>query len=139
MTTNVILRRFSVAALFGLALTSWAGQALAESFLILPLIGDRITIVGQQQQTGSRIDQNKTTVVQIKEPGFDNAALIAADKAAAVEDVVIGRNGKPVVRIPALVPSKRRINFGVLKGKLTIPPNFDDSMPDDVFAHFAGR
>ena len=81
MATNVILRTFGVAALYGLALTAWAGHALAESFLILPLIGDRITIVGQQQQTGSRIDQNKTTVVQIKEPGFDNAALIAADKA----------------------------------------------------------
>lgn len=81
MRTNIILRTFSVASLFGLALTAWADQALAESFLILPLIGDRITIVGQQQQTGSRIDQNKTTFVQIKEPGFDNAALVAVDKA----------------------------------------------------------
>ncbi len=75
------IRALRRAVLLGVALTAWAGGAGAESYLILPLIGDRITIVGQQQQTGSRIDQNKTTVVQIKEPGFDNAALIAADKA----------------------------------------------------------
>ncbi|MEO8675322.1 MAG: hypothetical protein ABI569_07070 [Casimicrobiaceae bacterium] len=84
MGTNVPLRWFRglpCAALLGAALAAWAGQAFAESYLILPLIGDRITIVGQQQQTGSRIDQNKTTFVQIKEPGFDNAALIAVDKA----------------------------------------------------------
>jgi hypothetical protein len=84
METDAFRRWFRAlrrATVLGIALTAWSGGAGAESYLILPLIGDRITIVGQQQQTGSRIDQNKTTVVQIQEPGFDNAALIAADKA----------------------------------------------------------
>jgi len=75
------IRALRFATVLGVALTAWAGGAGAESYLILPLIGDRITIVGQQQQTGSRIDKNKITFVQIKEPGFDNAALVAVDKA----------------------------------------------------------
>ena len=37
------------------------------------------------------------------------------DKAAAGEDVVVCRNGKPLVRITQLVEPKRQIRFGVLK------------------------
>ena len=36
------------------------------------------------------------------------------DKAASGEDVVLSRNGKPLVRITALAPKKRTIKFGVL-------------------------
>ena len=61
------------------------------------------------------------------------------DKAAAGEDVVVSRNGKPLVRITALTPPKRRVKFGVLKGKLKIPRDFDDPLPKDVLAEFAGR
>ena len=39
------------------------------------------------------------------------------DKAAAGEDVVVSRNGKPLVRITRLAGLKRRIKFGLLKGK----------------------
>ena len=61
------------------------------------------------------------------------------DKAASGEDVVVSRNGKPLVRITRLVGSKRRITFGVLKGKLTVPAEFDAPLPDDVLAGFEGR
>lgn len=37
------------------------------------------------------------------------------DRAASGEDVVVSRNGKPLVRITRLKTSKRRIRFGVLK------------------------
>lgn len=60
------------------------------------------------------------------------------DKAAAGEDVIVSRNGKPLVRITALAPAKRRITFGVLKGKVKIAPDFDAPLPDDVLAEFAG-
>ena len=43
------------------------------------------------------------------------------DKAASGEDVVVSRNGKPLVRITQLREPKRRIKFGLLKGKLTVP------------------
>lgn len=54
------------------------------------------------------------------------------DKAAAGEDVVVSRNGKPLVRITRLEEHKQRITFGVLKGKLTIPEDFDAPLPDEV-------
>ena len=61
------------------------------------------------------------------------------DIAASGEDVVIGRNGKPLVRITRLEEPKRRIRFGVLKGKVTIAQDFDAPLPDDVLASFGGR
>lgn len=61
------------------------------------------------------------------------------DKAAAGEDVVVSRNGKPLVRITRLEVPKRRIKFGLLKGKLTVPADFDAPLPEDVVAGFEGR
>jgi prevent-host-death family protein len=61
------------------------------------------------------------------------------DKAASGEDVVVSRNGKPLVRITRLEVPKRRIKFGLLKGKLNIPADFDSPLPDEVLAGFEGR
>jgi prevent-host-death family protein len=61
------------------------------------------------------------------------------DRAAAGEDVVVSRNGKPLVRITRLDVPKRRIKFGVLKGRLTVPADFDAPLPDEVLAGFEGR
>jgi prevent-host-death family protein len=61
------------------------------------------------------------------------------DKAASGEDVVVSRNGKPMVRITRLDAPKRRITFGLLKGKLTVPRHFDAPLPDAVVATFEGR
>ena len=61
------------------------------------------------------------------------------DKAASGEDVVVSRNGKPLVRITRLENAKRRIKFGLLKGKVTIATDFDAALPDDVPAGFEGR
>jgi prevent-host-death family protein len=61
------------------------------------------------------------------------------DKAAGGEDVVVSRDGKPLVRITRLQEPKRTIKFGVLKGKVRIPADFDAPLPDDVLAGFEGR
>lgn len=61
------------------------------------------------------------------------------DKAASGEDVVVSRNGKPLVRITQLEPRKRRVKFGLLKGKLTVPADFDAPLPDEVLVGFEGR
>ena len=60
------------------------------------------------------------------------------DRAAAGEDVIVSRNGKPLVRITRLQSPRRRVKFGVLKGKLKVPPEFDAPLPDDVLAGFEG-
>lgn len=61
------------------------------------------------------------------------------DEAAAGDDVIIGRGGKPVALLTALKTPKRRIQFGLLKGKVKVSPDFDAPLPDDVLAAFEGR
>jgi len=62
------------------------------------------------------------------------------DQAASGEDVVVSRNGKPLVKITRLEGTpKQPIKFGVLEGKLTIAADFDAPLPADVAAGFEGR
>jgi prevent-host-death family protein len=58
------------------------------------------------------------------------------DKAAAGEDVVVSRNGKPLVRITRLEEPKRKIKFGILKGKVKVAPDFDAPLPEEIAATF---
>lgn len=59
--------------------------------------------------------------------------------AAEGEDVIIARGGKPVARLTQLEPAKRKIRFGVLKGKAKVAKDFDAPLPDAVLAGFEGR
>ena len=61
------------------------------------------------------------------------------DRAASGEDVVVSRNGKPLVRITRLQQPKRRIQFGLLEGKVSIAADFDAPLPAEVLAGFEGR
>lgn len=61
------------------------------------------------------------------------------DIAASGQDVVVSRNGKPLVRITRLDSPKRRIKFGLLKGKVIVADDFDAPMPDEILAGFEGR
>lgn len=61
------------------------------------------------------------------------------DRAAAGEDVVVSRNGKPLVRITRLGAPKRLVTFGLLKGKLKVLADFDAPLPEGVLASFEGR
>lgn len=61
------------------------------------------------------------------------------DQAAAGEDVVVSRNGKPLVRITQLDVPQRRVRFGVLKGKVRVAADFDAPLPDEALAGFEGR
>jgi len=61
------------------------------------------------------------------------------DQAASGHDVVVSRNGKPLVRITQLEGPKRRIRFGVLRGRVQIAPDFDAPLPDEIMAGFEGR
>ena len=61
------------------------------------------------------------------------------EQAAAGKDVVIARGGKPIARLTRLDLPKRKIKFGVLKGKIKIAADFDAALPDDVIAQFDAR
>ena len=60
------------------------------------------------------------------------------EEVAAGREVVIAKNGVPRAR---LVPLERgrKLKFGVLKGKLRYPDDFDAPLPASVLALFEGR
>jgi len=61
------------------------------------------------------------------------------DAAAAGEEVIIAKAGKPVARLVPFEQKKERRKLGMLAGKLHVPDDFDDPLPDSVLADFEGR
>lgn len=63
------------------------------------------------------------------------------DQAAAGEEIVIARAGRPVARlVPLAIPevaSRRRL--GLLAGQCPVPADFDAPLPEAVLAAFEGR
>lgn len=61
------------------------------------------------------------------------------ERAARGEEIVIAKAGRPLAR---LVPLARRTTprpLGLLAGQVTVGPDFDDPLPDDIQAAFEGR
>ena len=61
------------------------------------------------------------------------------EEAAAGEEVVIARAGKPVARLLPFEPRIEPRRPGLMKGKIWIADDFDDPLPDDIMAGFEGR
>ncbi|HEY6457619.1 MAG TPA: type II toxin-antitoxin system prevent-host-death family antitoxin [Steroidobacteraceae bacterium] len=61
------------------------------------------------------------------------------EQAAAGNDIVIARGGKPVARLTRLETPARKIRFGVLKGKVKVAKDFDAPLPAEVQAEFERR
>jgi prevent-host-death family protein len=59
------------------------------------------------------------------------------DRAARGEEIVISKRGKPVARLCAMPSIERK--FGVLKGKLSVPDDFDKPLPPDIQRYFDGE
>jgi prevent-host-death family protein len=76
------------------------------------------------------------TVVNIYDAKTQLSKLI--EEAAAGNDVVIARGGKPVARLTRLGSSKRKLKFGVLKGKIKVSADFDAPLPLEVLRQFEG-
>ncbi len=56
------------------------------------------------------------------------------DQAAAGEEIVIAKAGKPMVRLVPMRP--RRTGFGDLKGRMKIAKDFDAPLPDALLRAF---
>ena len=76
------------------------------------------------------------TVVNIYDAKTQLSKLV--DEAAAGNDVVIARGGKPGARLTRLDVPKRKLRFGVLKGRIKISDDFDSALPDDLLTQFLG-
>lgn len=60
-------------------------------------------------------------------------------RAQAGESVYIGAYGRAEVKlVPVNADELRRKRFGLLKGKLTLPPDLESPLPDDVLRSFEG-
>jgi prevent-host-death family protein len=60
------------------------------------------------------------------------------EEVAAGAEIVISKNGVPRAKLVPLGEPKR-LKFGLLKGKLRYPDDFDAPLPDEVLALFDGR
>ncbi|TLZ23135.1 MAG: type II toxin-antitoxin system Phd/YefM family antitoxin [Gammaproteobacteria bacterium] len=76
------------------------------------------------------------TVINIYQAKTTLSKLV--ERAAAGEDVIIARGGKPVARLTRLAAPKRRVRFGILKGKIKVAEDFDAPLPEHVRAAFEG-
>jgi prevent-host-death family protein len=60
------------------------------------------------------------------------------DRAARGEDIVIAKSGCPLVRLVPLVKRTTPRPLGLLAGQVTVGPDFDDPLPDDIRLPFEG-
>lgn len=78
------------------------------------------------------------TTIDVEDPGEDLSRLV--ERAMTGDDVVISRGGVPVAKLVRLGDEPRpRRRLGMLEGKVKIPLDFDDPLPDEVIAAFEGR
>jgi len=75
------------------------------------------------------------TVVNIHAAKTHFSRLV--ERAAAGEEIVIARAGRPLARLVPLSPARRRP--GLLKGRIRIAADFDAPLPAGVRRAFAGR
>ena len=58
------------------------------------------------------------------------------ERAAAGDEIVIAKNGRPRARLVALAPARRPRRPGGSKGRIWIAEDFDAPLPADVLAGF---
>ncbi|HVH75355.1 MAG TPA: type II toxin-antitoxin system Phd/YefM family antitoxin [Stellaceae bacterium] len=58
------------------------------------------------------------------------------EAAAAGEEIVIAKSGKPLARLCPLAHPKPRRVLGRLRGKIVVPDDFDAPLPDEVLDLF---
>ena len=61
------------------------------------------------------------------------------DAAAAGEEILIAKNGRPMARLVPLESAVRPTFIGSMQGEFTVPEDFDAPLPDEVIAAFEGR
>lgn len=62
------------------------------------------------------------------------------ERAAAGEEIVIAKAGKPMARlVPLAPPAPRPREFGFLEGRVRIGPDFDDPLPPEIQDAFDGN
>ena len=76
------------------------------------------------------------TIVNIHAAKTNFSSLV--DQAAAGEEIIIAKAGRPVARLMPL-ERPRGIRFGLLEGRAVVPNDFDDPLPDWLLDAFEGK
>jgi prevent-host-death family protein len=61
------------------------------------------------------------------------------DRAAAGEEIVIAKAGKPVARLVPFEPRREPRRPGLMKGQIWIADDFDEPLPEESMAAFRGE
>jgi prevent-host-death family protein len=61
------------------------------------------------------------------------------DRALAGEEVVITRNGRPVVKLSPVATSREPRRLGELEGEFEVPAGLLDPLPEDLLEDFYGK
>jgi prevent-host-death family protein len=61
------------------------------------------------------------------------------DRAAAGEEFVIAKAGKPVAHLGPIPRARTKVRFGLLKGRIRVPDDFNAPLPEAVLDAFEGR
>lgn len=75
-------------------------------------------------------------VVNVHQAKTQLSRLLA--RVEAGEDVIIARRGEPVARLVGCKPRNKR-QADILKGKVIIPDNFFDPLPEEELTAWEGR
>jgi prevent-host-death family protein len=75
-------------------------------------------------------------LVNIHEAKTNFSRLV--QRAAAGEEIIIGRAGVPLARLVALAPPAAARTPGVWKGRVVIAPDFEDDLPSALADAFRG-
>lgn len=62
-----------------------------------------------------------------------------AERAAAGEEIVIARNGRPLARLVPFEEERKPRTLGLWKGRISIRSDFDEPLPTEIQQHFEGR
>lgn len=68
--------------------------------------------------------------VNIHEAKTHLSRLLA--RVAMGEEVIIAKAGKPVAKLVAVEPARRKFKFGSAKGKFVVPDDFNDPLPKEI-------
>ena len=77
------------------------------------------------------------TVVNVHEAKTHLSRIL--EEVAAGAEVVIAKAGKPVARLVPIEPVTRPKFLGLLRGRISVPDDFDAPLPPEVLAEFEGR
>lgn len=77
------------------------------------------------------------STVNIHEAKTHFSELVNA--ASGGKEIFIAKAGKPVAKLVSIKTKKRKVRFGILKGKIRVADDFDAPLPDEVIDQFEGK